>query len=146
MAEKWTIKYEHQLTSFCDHARAEMRDGRAVHLQFIKPHRTEGQNALLHQIIRDVARQQGQESVGEVKRFVKLFFGVPELRASDESFRARYDSVIKDVLSYEQKLEAMDLLPVTSTMNTEQLGRVIDAAIAYYSQKGVDLSHLGKFA
>jgi hypothetical protein len=146
MSQRWTIKDQFSLDHFGQHCTREIAAGRTVTVEFVKPMRTDGQNNLLHQIIRDVAKQKQDENINEVKRFVKLHFGVPELRASDEKFRKRYDEAIRNTLTYEQKLAAMDVLPVTRDMDTEQLSRVIDAAISHYTQEGFDLTHLGKSA
>lgn len=80
------------------------------------------QNAVLHGWFGQVARELREDDARGVKRFCKLHFGVPILRAEDEEFRAGYDQVIRP-LAYEHKLVAMDILPVTSRMTTIQLER-----------------------
>lgn len=78
------------------------------------------QNAVMHGWFAQVARELREDNARGVKRFCKLHFGVPILRAEDEDFRAAYDRVIKP-LPYADKLVAMDILPVTSEMTTIQL-------------------------
>lgn len=79
------------------------------------------QNAISHAWYAQVARELREDDERGVKRFCKLHFGVPILRAEDEEFREVYDSTLKAWLTYEQKLQAMDILPVTSSMSTKQL-------------------------
>jgi hypothetical protein len=79
-----------------------------------------------------VARELREDDERGVKRFCKLHFGVPILRAEDDEFREAYDGSILRVLSYEQKLVAMDMLPVTSRMNTTQLKRYTDDVQDHY--------------
>ena len=62
----------------------------------------------------------------------KLRFGVPILRAEDAEFRAFYDRAIKHALTYEQKVEAMRFLPVTSLMTPAQMKRYLDDMQASY--------------
>lgn len=101
--------------------------------------RTLDQNALSHAWYAQVSRELNQDSERDVKRFCKLHFGVPILRAEDEDFRASYDTCIKPVLSYEQKLVAMDMLPVTSTMTTKQINQYMEDVRDHYQRHGVML-------
>lgn len=96
------------------------------------------QNAISHAWYQQVADELREDSALGVKRFCKLTMGVPILRAEDDEFRAGYDRVIRP-LAYELKLEAMDLLPVTSRMNTTQLSQYLEAMQAVYSRRGVAL-------
>ena len=81
------------------------------------------QNAISHAWYEQVARELREDDARGVKRYCKLHFGVPILRAEDDEFREAYDASILRTLSYEQKLVAMDMLPVTSRMTTDQLSR-----------------------
>jgi hypothetical protein len=91
------------------------------------------QNAVLHGWFGQVARELREYDARGVKRFCKLHFGVPILRAEDDDFRAAYDRVIKP-LGYEDKLVAMDILPVTSVMTTIQLDQCMADIQNHYAQ------------
>ena len=51
----------------------------------------------------------------------KLRFGVPILREESELFRRIYDNGIKHLFTYEEKIQAMEILPVTSLMTPDQM-------------------------
>ena len=96
------------------------------------------QNAISHAWYEQVARELREDDARGVKRYCKLHFGVPLLRAEDDEFREAYDGSILRTLSYEQKLLAMDMLPVTSRMTTAQLSRYMEDVQGHYAGK-VDL-------
>lgn len=96
------------------------------------------QNAVMHGWFGQVARELREDNARGVKRFCKLHFGVPILRAEDDDFRAAYDRVIKP-LPYEDKLVAMDILPVTSVMTTIQLDACMTDIQDHYAKQGVVL-------
>lgn len=96
------------------------------------------QNAVMHGWFAQVARERREYDARGVKRFCKLHFGVPILRAEDEDFRAAYDRVIKP-LAYEDKLVAMDILPVTSAMTTIQLDQCMTDIQDHYAKHSVTL-------
>ena len=96
------------------------------------------QNAVMHGWFGQVARELREDDTRGVKRFCKLHFGVPILRAEDDDFRAAYDRVIRP-LEYGDKLVAMDILPVTSVMTTIQLDRCMTDIQDHYRPRGVAL-------
>ncbi|WP_425489264.1 hypothetical protein [Noviluteimonas gilva] len=96
------------------------------------------QNAVLHGWFGQVARELREDDERGVKRFCKLHFGVPLLRAEDEEFRDAYDRVVRP-LPYESKLIAMDILPVTSAMTTKQLDKCMTDIQDHYAKHGVAL-------
>jgi len=76
------------------------------------------------------------------RAFCKLHMGVPLLRAEDETYRDKYDRIIKPH-SYEEKLEMMMEpfdFPVTRLMSTEQEKRYLDEVQRYFSQRGMILT------
>lgn len=77
-------------------------------------------NALSHVWYGEIAKARG-ESVEAIKCFCKLHFGVGIMRAESETFRMMYDKGIMNALTYEEKLKAMTIIPVTSLMNSEQM-------------------------
>jgi hypothetical protein len=101
--------------------------------------RSNDQNAISHSWYEQLA-QEGQEynALG-YKNFCKLHFGVPILRAEDEDFRHFYDGAIKSGFTYEQKLEAMNYMPVTSLMNTKQMSQYLEAVQGHFAKQGIML-------
>ena len=83
------------------------------------------QNSLQHDWFCDLARRYPQDDAKGWKRYCKLHFGVPILRAEDEQFREFYDRHIKS-FTYEDKLQAMDYLPVSSLMTTKQMSQYLE--------------------
>jgi len=96
------------------------------------------QNAVMHGWFGQVVRELREDDERGVKRFCKLHFGVPILRAADDDFRAAYDRVIRP-LAYPDKLVAMDILPVTSVMTTLQLDTCMTDIQEHYAKRGVVL-------
>jgi len=101
--------------------------------------RSGDQNAISHAWYAQVARELREDDERGVKRFCKLHFGVPILRAEDDEFREAYDGTIRGALSYPQKLVAMDMLPVTSRMTTIQLSKYMQDVQDHYAKHGVAL-------
>jgi hypothetical protein len=100
--------------------------------------RTLDQNALLHAWMEQAALEIPDYDALGWKCYVKLHHGVPILRAEDEDFRAFYDGALK-ARTYEQKLEAMKFVPVTSLMKVPQMTRFMDAVQADFAKHGVIL-------
>ena len=100
--------------------------------------RSLNQNAITHAWYEQLARELREDDALGWKAFSKLHFGVPILRAEDDEFREAYDSVIKP-LSYEKKLLAMKMLPVTSEMTKKQISAYAEAMQAHFIQQGVRL-------
>lgn len=94
--------------------------------------RTLAQNSLSHAWYSQVAKEEGEYTEGEIKCLCKFYFGLPILRGDDVHFNHVMMQTI-DPLAYEAKIMAMNLLPVTSLMNTEQLGRYLEAVQKHYS-------------
>ncbi len=103
------------------------------------------QNALKEVWYNDVSKESG-EMGRDVKRYCKLHFGVPILRGEDEDFRAFYDSALKSKLSYEEKLQAMDYMPVTSLMSTSQMTRYLSDMQKHYAEQSVVLRSMGDYS
>lgn len=95
-----------------------------VNIKAGKP-RSLDQNALSFAWYEQVAEELREQTINQVRRENKLVVGVPILRAEEEDFRKVYDSSLK-MLPYEQKLELMDFIPVTSLMNTNQLSQYLE--------------------
>jgi len=103
----------------------------------IKPRgRTPAQNAFSHTWYEEIAQALPEDDALGWKCYCKLHHGVPILRAEDEEFREAYDAAIKG-LTYEQKLQAMRVLPVTSRMNVKQMTRYANAVRDDFAARGV---------
>lgn len=98
------------------------------------------QNAVMHGWFGQVSRELREDDERGVKRFCKLHFGVPILRAEDDDFREAYDRVVRP-LPYADKLVAMDILPVTSSMTTIQLDKCMTDIQDHFRKVGVDLKY-----
>jgi len=97
------------------------------------------QNAISHCWYEQISRELREETALGVKRYCKLHFAVPILRAEDEEFRSFYDHAIKPHLNYEEKLQAMDMVPVTSRMSVTQLSQYLEAMQVHFAGRGVML-------
>ncbi|MDQ3287657.1 MAG: hypothetical protein M3Q42_05230 [Pseudomonadota bacterium] len=98
------------------------------------------QNAISHVWYSQIVKELREDDELGVKRWCKLHFGVPILRAEDPDFRKFYDLAIKPHLDYEQKLLAMDHVPVTSLMTKAQLSTYLKKMQDHYrEERGVIL-------
>jgi len=77
------------------------------------------------------------------KCYCKLHHGVPILRAENLNFKDVYDKAIKG-LKYEQKLEVMKILPVTSIMTKKQENKYFEAVRDDFYKRGVDLKFINE--
>lgn len=104
--------------------------------------RTLDQNGQSHVWYEQLAKELPEDNAIGWKRYCKLHFGVTILRAVDSEFRDLYDRCILKNLTYEQKLQAMDILPVTSRMKTESFNQYFEAMQNYFRPLGVNLEFL----
>lgn len=102
--------------------------------------RSLSQNALSHVWYGQIAQQDRSMNTAQARRFCKLHFGVPIMRAQEESFRTAWDGMIKTRMSYPEKLMLMDWWPVTSLMDREQMGEYLTAVQEHYAQHGIVLT------
>lgn len=96
------------------------------------------QNAILHAWITQIANELREQTAAQIKAECKLVYGVPILRAEDEEFREFYDRAIK-WMTYEQKLDAMAFVPVTSIMTVKQLSQFLVGMQETYRKRDVVL-------
>lgn len=96
------------------------------------------QNAISHAWYEQLSRELREDDALGWKCYCKLHHGVPILRAEDEDFREAYDATIKG-MTYEQKLIAMRMLPVTSLMTKPQLSKYLESMRADFERRGVRL-------
>lgn len=96
------------------------------------------QNNFSHAWYEQIARELREDDALGWKCYCKLHHGVVILRTEDAEFREAYDTAIKG-LTYEQKLQAMRILPVTSLMTKDQLTRYADSVRDDFARRGVML-------
>lgn len=101
--------------------------------------RTGQQNALQWLWATEAARQLGDRTSDDLQRYWKLVHGVPILREDSAEFRETYDRAIRP-LPYEQKLEAMRFIDVTSLMKVRQMVRFLDAVSQECAEQGIKLT------
>lgn len=102
--------------------------------------RSLSQNDMQQGWYEQIARERPEDSKQGWIRYCKLHHGVPLLRAESSEFKTFYDSALLG-LTYEQKLQAMDFVPVTSLMTTEQHKRYLDALKVAFGPLGVRLRY-----
>lgn len=102
--------------------------------------RTNDQNRLMWLWASEAADQRGDVTADEVQREWKLRYGVPILRDDSAEFREVYDGLMKDRLSYEEKLDAMRLIDVTSALKVRQMVRFLDTISRECAEQGIKLT------
>jgi hypothetical protein len=95
------------------------------------------QNRLMWRWLTIIGKHVGQ-TTEELHREAKLTIGVPILRRDSEAFCGTYDRCIKP-LDYERKLEAMDLIDVTSIMSVRQMTEFLDELGRKYRSAPIDV-------
>lgn len=136
---QWHIT-DHTWPHFCEHIGRMRLAGKRPVVEIRPERRSIDQNSISHAWYTQIANHRGDVSTLDVKCEAKLQLGVPILRAEDDSFREFYDSAIKLHLDYEQKLQAMKFLPVTSLMSKKQLSQYLEAMIQHYAREGIYLT------
>lgn len=99
------------------------------------------QNKLQRRWMVEISDQTGMKPE-EVRAFCKLTIGVPILRAESETFREKYDAVVRP-LTYEQKLAIMSEpldMPVTRLMSVAQKSKYLDSIFQHFSEQGLALT------
>lgn len=103
------------------------------------------QNKLQRLWINEIAEQLADQRPEEVRGYCKLTIGVPILRAENDTFRERYDAIVRP-LPYEQKLalmmEPLDF-PISRLMTTKQATAYLDGIHRHFSEKGIVLTDPG---
>lgn len=97
------------------------------------------QNRLQFLWAREAADQRGDVTADEVRREWKLRHGVPILREESAEFRATYDRAVRP-LPYDQKLDAMHIIDVTSLMKVPQMVRYLDTIQRECAEQGIRLT------
>jgi len=115
--------------------------GDVVTLKMVEEKRSLQQNDLSHAWYAELDKNFFlDERRGHARNYCKLHFGVPILRQEDAVFRDLYDKSIKPVLSYEEKIAAMKILPVTSRMSRPQKNEYLTIMQQYFAEQSFVLS------
>lgn len=99
--------------------------------------RTNPQNDLLWKWNEEIARHRGDVSAIDVHRENKLLIGCPICMRND-AFRAFVSKLSH--LTYSEKLEAMDFVPVTSRMTKKEMQEFMDGVERKFRAQGVPLT------
>jgi hypothetical protein len=130
------INSEDALSRFIGEIRQEWKSHKWLRVKWkAGKDRSLDQNAISHVWYAQIVKELREDDELGVKRWCKLHFGVPILRAEDADFRAFYDTAIKPHLDYEQKLQAMDHVPVTSLMTKAQLSKYLATMQDHYRRE-----------
>jgi len=136
---RFDLSTESAITSFLAFVSQHRLSGKKPIFELVPEKRSLDQNSMFYALYQQIAQQAADQSVNDVRRECKLRHGVPILRAGDAEFKALYDKAILHALTYEEKLEAMDILPVTRRMSKEQGTEYIDSILREYSRQGYAL-------
>ena len=113
--------------------------GHEVIIREHKEDRSNAQNRISHMWYGEIAAIIGG-TAEEVKRECKLLYGCPILIADNETFAEAYKRTVS-VLPYEDRLEAMRYMDVTSIMSVTEMSKYLDEIDKTYSAMGFYLSH-----
>lgn len=135
----WIANSEQSLQTMLGDLREEFRTAKYLKVKCTTGRkRSLNQNDISHAWYQQMAREDRQYDELGHKSYCKLHHGVPILRAEDSDFREAYDASIKN-LTYEQKIVAMKLFPVTSLMTKAQLTAYLEAVKQDYETRGIYL-------
>ena len=141
---RFDVSTDRGLDIFLDIRNDLLLAGKKAVFELVPEKRSLDQNAMSFALYKEIAGQLEDQTVAEVRAECKLRFGVPILRGANERFRAMYDKAIKATLSYEEKLSAMEFLPVTRLMNKGQFSEYLDTVIREYSKQGIAITMPGE--
>lgn len=137
MKETHRVNSDTQLQSALGAARAAFKAKGKIRIVIDDSEpRSLNQNDISHVWYEQMAREMLEDDAKGWKRYCKLHHGVPILRSEDKDFRKFYDDSLL-YQSYENKLAAMDFVPVTSLMSKAQLTKYLEAVRTEFSGKGV---------
>lgn len=137
---EWTANSEPALQRLIGDLREMYRTHRYVKVKATAgSKRSVNQNDISHAWYEQVANELREDTALGVKCESKLVCGVPILRAEEADFRATYDRLIRP-LPYADKLELMQVLPVTSLMTKAQLSQYLEAMQKHWDKRGVSLT------
>lgn len=142
MGQRWHLTDDTQWRNFCDFRNNHKLAQKRLTVEILPEKRTLDQNSMINALYGQVASQAEDLAVIDVRRYCKLHYGIPLLRANSVTFNQFYVAAIIG-MEYEQKIMLMDYMDVTSAkefsvkMGTEY----IDTIIREYSKQGYSLLH-----
>lgn len=86
--------------------------------------RTKEQNSTVHGYFGQIAAQTGEDPI-DVKNRAKYQIGLPILLRDEPAYEEKYKRVLAH-LDFEERCKAMEIVAVTSLMNTKQLKEFMD--------------------
>lgn len=145
MADRISVNSAARLSEAIHKLTAMYRDKKFVVVS-LRPgkDRTLDQNALWFALYQRIAQMTQIGDVEDARRYCKLHFGVPIMRAADADFRDGWNRMFLH-LEYEQKLELMgscslfgpDGFPVTRLFNRAQGIAYTDRIVEEFTRRGV---------
>lgn len=105
--------------------------------------RSLNQNDQAHVWYEQISLELREDTPLGVKCVSKLNVGVPIMRSIDSEFRAFYDKVLKP-RSYEDKIEAMKYIPVSSLMPVDAASQYLEELQKFWAKHGVVLEFKNK--
>ena len=94
------------------------------------------QNACFHAFMQEVSAWFGDRTPLEAKTEAKAYCGIPILLAEDDEFREAYNRSVAKITDPEDRMAAIELLPVTSRMTTKQMSQFLERVQAFYGKAG----------
>ena len=138
MSQMWWLRSTQERDFFNEHIGRLILAGKKPRVKFVEEDRSTDQNALSFALYKQIAGQLDDQSINDIRAECKLTVGVRLLRASDEGFNEFYcRGLIK--LTYEEKIQAMEYVPVTSLMGKKVFSEYLDEVTRKYSQSGLSL-------
>ena len=104
-----------------------------------RKNRSLAQNRLSHMHYAQIGAQM-HETPAQVKGRCKLEYGIPILLRETQSFALGWQA-IEAKLSYEEKIEAVKLVDVTSVLTTPQFSQYIEEYMMEHEAQGIILNH-----
>lgn len=139
MGQRWNIWDSNTRANFNSYVDQQLLAGKKVCVEFVDQKRTIDQNSISHAWYADVSRQLEDRSPLDVKCESKAYCGVPILLSEEPKFREKWERIIKNNLTVEQKIELMEWFPVTSLMSKKQLSYYLEKMREYWGRQGVTL-------
>lgn len=138
MSDPLIINSEESLSKAIGIVREEWHSARYLRVTIKKGKaRSLDQNAISFCWYDQLSRELREDDALGWRCYSKLTLGVPLLRSSDQEFRDFYDSAVKPTFSYEQKLEMMKFIPVTSMMAKPVMSKYLEAMQEHFAKRGV---------
>lgn len=137
--QKWDVTGDLQWENFGSLRTQMVLSGKRCIIQLVPEKRSLDQNSMIYALYQQIASQKEDESIVDIRRHCKAYFGVPILLAKDPEFAALYRKGIMPHLTPEEKLRAMDILPVTRRFSKEMATEYIDTIIREYSKQGISI-------